>query len=112
MPVSAWDRKPRRHYDSNLADDVAVFMEKTGIPKAAVFGYSMDAAAALQLAIRHPEKIEKLVIASTGYDATGWQQAYRDFTPQMNVDMYAGMPFADDYRELACYAEVIIRKYP
>ncbi|MFO1176324.1 MAG: alpha/beta hydrolase [Paracoccaceae bacterium] len=85
----------------NLADDVAVFMEKTGIPKASVFGYSMGAAAALQLAIRHPEKVDKLVVASTAYDAKGWQQAYRDFIPQMNVDMFAGMPFAEDYRKLA-----------
>ena len=43
----------------NLADDVAAFMDAVGIEKADVFGYSMGAAAGLQLAIRHPEKVEQ-----------------------------------------------------
>src|SRR5678815_2529697 len=51
----------------NLADDVAVFMDAVGLEKADVFGYSMGAAAALQLAIRHPEKVNKLVAASVAY---------------------------------------------
>ena len=45
----------------NLADDVAAFMDKVGLAKADVFGYSMGACAGLQLAIRHPEKVNKLV---------------------------------------------------
>ena len=47
----------------NLADDVAAFMDVVGLPKADVFGYSMGSAAALQLAIRHPAKVNKLVAA-------------------------------------------------
>jgi pimeloyl-ACP methyl ester carboxylesterase len=38
----------------NLADDVAAFMDAVGLQKADVFGYSMGAAAGLQVAIRHP----------------------------------------------------------
>jgi pimeloyl-ACP methyl ester carboxylesterase len=41
----------------NLADDVAVFMDSMNLKKADVFGYSMGACAGLQLAIRHPEKV-------------------------------------------------------
>ena len=48
----------------NLADDVAAFMDAVGLEKADVFGYSMGAAAGLQLAIRHPAKVNKLVVAS------------------------------------------------
>ena len=44
----------------NLADDVAAFMDAVGLERADVFGYSMGAAAGLQLAIRHPEKVSKL----------------------------------------------------
>src|SRR5678815_5742318 len=51
----------------NMADDVAAFMDAVGLPKADVFGYSMGSAAALQLAIRHPEKVNKLVAASVAY---------------------------------------------
>ena len=89
----------------NLADDVAAFMDAVGLPKADVFGYSMGAAAGLQLAIRHPEKVNKLVAASGAYDAEGWQPEFKAFIPKMTVEMFVGMPFAEDYRELAADPE-------
>ena len=76
-------------------------MDAVGLEKADVFGYSMGAVAGLQLAIRHPEKVNKLVAASVAYDATGWQPAFIDFIPQMTVEMFVNMPFAEDYRKLA-----------
>ncbi len=85
----------------NLADDVAAFMDAVGLKKADVFGYSMGAAAGLQLAIRHPEKVNKLVAASVAYDAKGWQPEFIAFIPQMTVEMFVNMPFAEDYRKLA-----------
>lgn len=85
----------------NLADDVAAFMAAKGIAKADVFGYSMGAAAGLQLAIRHPEKVNKLAAASVAYDAEGWQPEFKAFIPQMTVEMFVNMPFAQDYRKLA-----------
>jgi pimeloyl-ACP methyl ester carboxylesterase len=85
----------------NLADDVAVFMDKVGLKKADVLGYSMGAAAGLQLAIRHPEKVNKLIAASVAYDTEGWQPEFRAFIPQMNVEMFVNMPMAADYRKLA-----------
>ncbi len=85
-----------------LADDVAAFMNAVKLPKADVFGYSMGAAAGLQLAIRHPDKVNKLIAASVAYDAEGWQPAFKAFIPQMTVEMFTGMPvFADAYRKLA-----------
>ena len=85
----------------NLADDVAAFMDAVGLEKADVFGYSMGAGAGLQLAIRHPEKVNKLIAASVTYDLGGLQPAFRDFIPQLTVEMMLGMPFAEDYRKLA-----------
>lgn len=85
----------------NLADDVAAFMGAVGLEKADVFGYSMGANAGLQLAIRHPERVNRLVAASVSYDVKGWQPAFRDFIPQMTVEMFTAMPFAKEYRELA-----------
>ncbi len=89
----------------NLADDVAAFMDATGIEKADIFGYSMGAAAGLQVAIRHPEKVDKLVAASVSYDVEGWQPAFREFIPQMSADMFVGTPMEADYRELAADPE-------
>jgi pimeloyl-ACP methyl ester carboxylesterase len=85
----------------NLADDVAGFMDKVGLQKADVFGYSMGAAAGLQFAIRHPDKVNKLIAASAAYDAEGWQPEFKAFIPQMTVEMFVGMPFAEEYRKLA-----------
>ena len=85
----------------NMADDVAAFMDSVGLQKADVFGYSMGAAAGLQLAIRHPDKVNRLVAASGAYDASGWQPAFQAFIPQMTVELFAGMPFAAEYRKLA-----------
>jgi pimeloyl-ACP methyl ester carboxylesterase len=89
----------------NLADDVAAFMDAVGLERADVFGYSMGAAAGLQLAIRHPEKVEKLVAASVAYDFEGWQPAFKDFIPQMSVEMFLEMPVAEDFKKLAADPE-------
>ena len=85
----------------NLADDVAAFMDAVGLTKADVFGYSMGAEVGLQLAIRHPAKVTKLVAASVAYDLRGWQPAFTEVIPQMTVEMIAQMPFAKEYPKLA-----------
>jgi len=85
----------------NLADDVAAFMNTVGLERADVFGYSMGAAAALQLAIRHPAKVNKLVVASAAYDTAGWQPEFRAFVPQMTPEMFVNTPLEDEYRKLA-----------
>ncbi len=85
----------------NLADDVAAFMDAVGLQKADVFGYSMGAGAGLQLAIRHPDKVNKLVAASVAYDSAGLQPEFKAMIPQMTVDMFLQMPFAAEYRKLS-----------
>jgi pimeloyl-ACP methyl ester carboxylesterase len=85
----------------NLADDVAAFMDAVGLDSADVFGYSMGAIAGLQLAIRHRDKVRKLISASGAYDVKGWQPEFTAAIPQMTVEMIVEMPFAEDYRRLA-----------
>ena len=85
----------------NLADDVAAFMDAVGLEKADVFGFSMGAAVGLQLAIRHPARVNHLVAASVAYDAEGWQPEFKAFIPQMKVETFLEMPFAKDFRKLA-----------
>ena len=85
----------------HMADDVAAFMDAVGLAKADVFGYSMGSAVGLQLAIRHPAKVSRLVAASVAYDVKGWQPAFTEMIPTMTVEMMVGMPFAADYRKLA-----------
>ncbi|MEK7856105.1 MAG: alpha/beta fold hydrolase, partial [Acidobacteriota bacterium] len=48
----------------NLADDVSALLEHLKIPKADIIGYSLGAGVAMQCAIRHPEKVRKVVSIS------------------------------------------------
>ena len=85
----------------NLADDVAKFMDAVGLAKADVFGYSMGAVTGLQLAFRHPAKVNKLVLASGGYDVEGWQPEFKAMIPSMTPDMLKDTPLPAEYRKLA-----------
>jgi pimeloyl-ACP methyl ester carboxylesterase len=85
----------------NMADDVAKFMDAVGLAKADVFGYSMGAGVGLQLAIRHPAKVNKLVAASVSYDAEGWQPEFKAMIPSMTPEMLNATPLPAEYRKLA-----------
>src|SRR5881398_2067599 len=50
-----------------MADDTAALARHLEIDNADVFGYSMGGGVALQLAIRHPSLVRKLVLVSTSY---------------------------------------------
>jgi pimeloyl-ACP methyl ester carboxylesterase len=54
-----------------LADDIAALLDHLGLAQADVFGYSLGAAVALQLAIRHPGAVRRLVCMSVTYRADG-----------------------------------------
>jgi pimeloyl-ACP methyl ester carboxylesterase len=54
------------------ADDVAGLLEFLKIEKADIFGFSNGGNTAMQLAIRHPEKVNKLIIASAFYQREGF----------------------------------------
>lgn len=54
-----------------MADDVAAVLRQLGIGKAGFMGYSLGAGVALQVAIRHPDLVEKLVSVSVAFRADG-----------------------------------------
>jgi pimeloyl-ACP methyl ester carboxylesterase len=85
----------------NLADDVSAFMDAVGLRKADVFGYSMGAITGLQLAIRHPAKVGKLVFGAGAYDFEGWKPEFRASIPKQTVEMMVQTPFAAEYKKLA-----------
>jgi pimeloyl-ACP methyl ester carboxylesterase len=85
----------------NLADDIAAFMDSVGLSKADVFGYSMGAITGLQLAIRHPAKVNKLIAVSGAYDYQGWQPEFKALIPTLTVDFFTNLPFVAEYKKLA-----------
>ncbi len=50
---------------ADLADDAAAVLDALDIPGAHVVGISLGGFAALQFALRHPDKLEKLVLVAT-----------------------------------------------
>ena len=56
---------------ANLADDVAALLDHLKVPRADVIGYSMGGGVAMQCAIRHPEKVRKVVVISSVFRHDG-----------------------------------------
>lgn len=53
-------------------DDVAAVLRHLGIAEADVAGYSYGGAAAIWMAIRHPEMVRNLIVIATGFASEGW----------------------------------------
>src|SRR5262245_7461013 len=50
-----------------FADDAAALLAHLEVEEAAVYGYSLGGGVALQLGLRYPERVRKLVIASASF---------------------------------------------
>jgi len=53
------------------ADDVAGLLRQLNVAKADIFGFSNGGQTTLEIAMRHPEKVRKLIIASAFYKRDG-----------------------------------------
>jgi pimeloyl-ACP methyl ester carboxylesterase len=80
-----------------MADDVAGLLDHLKIASADVLGYSMGGGVAFQFAVRHPDKLRRLIVLSGTYAHDGWwpevEAAYATFTPEM----FKGTPIQTEY---------------
>jgi pimeloyl-ACP methyl ester carboxylesterase len=84
-----------------MADDTAALARHLEIDEADVFGYSMGGATALQLAIRHPALVRKLVVASAGFRYDAMPSEAIEMFPSITPEMFAGSPIEEAYLRLA-----------
>src|SRR5918999_2828497 len=84
-----------------MADDTAALLRHLGIERADIFGYSMGAGAALQLAIRHPEAVRRLVLASVSYTSDGMHPELVEMIPTITPEVFAGTPIEEEYLRTA-----------
>jgi pimeloyl-ACP methyl ester carboxylesterase len=84
-----------------MADDVAALLRHLVIEKADVFGYSMGGGVALQVAIRHPEVVRKLVAASASYTSEGMHPELLEMIPTLTPEVFAGSPIEEVYLRIA-----------
>jgi len=81
------------------ADDVAALFDSLGVRRADVLGFSNGGTTALQFAIRHPAKVNRLVIASANFKRDGMQPG---FWEMMQKGTFADMPqpYKDAHRAI------------
>jgi len=84
-----------------MADDTAALLRHLGIEQADVFGYSMGGGVALQVAIRHPEVVRKLVVASASYTSDGMHPELLEMIPTLTPEVFAGSPIEEAYLQIA-----------
>ena len=89
-----------------MADDIAALIDHLGLQHPDVVGYSLGGGVALQLAIRHPEKVGRLVSASAGIrrDAT-----YREILEQQGQVNAAAAEFMKETPMYELYQRVAPR---
>ena len=80
-----------------MADDIAALIEHLALEKADLFGYSMGGGVALQVAIRHPEVVRKLVVASASYTSEGMHPGLLEMIPTLTPEAFAGSPIEEAY---------------
>lgn len=78
------------------ADDVASLLEQLKIPKADFMGFSNGGTTCLQIAIRHPKIVNKLVLASAVYKRDGMQAGFWDGMKQATLESMP-QPLKDAY---------------
>ena len=87
-------------YES-MADDIAGLMKFLQISKADVMGYSLGGGTALQLTIRHPAMVRKLVVVSTVFKRSGWYPEVLAAMDQLGPAMAEAMKPSPLYRTYA-----------
>jgi pimeloyl-ACP methyl ester carboxylesterase len=84
----------------NLADDVAALLDHLKIQSSDIIGYSLGGGVAMQTAIRHPDKVRKVVSISAVFRFDGWVKEGRDALPNITAEVFKGSPIEAEYKRL------------
>src|SRR5215813_8428874 len=85
-----------------MADDTAELLRQLKIGRADFLGYSMGGGIALELAMRHPELVGKLVWAGgANFSPDGLYTVIRDGSKDLRPELLAGTPWQRTYAEIA-----------
>jgi len=84
-----------------LAEDIDALMAHLNIETADIFGFSLGGGVALQVALRHPERVNKLILVSSGYNSQGWYPEMYAFIDQITPELFVGSPMEAEYQRLA-----------
>lgn len=85
---------------AQLAEDVLAVLDDAGIERTNLFGVSLGGYVAQEVALAHPERVERLVLCST---APGGARAHP--MPQRSVDVFARYPTMEREAGLRLFVE-------
>jgi len=86
---------------ASLADDVIALLDRVGVPKADLFGYSMGAGVAAEVAVRRPDLVSHLILASVAINNAGFHPGMLEGIDMLTPEAMAGSPFEAEYQRLA-----------
>jgi len=82
-----------------FADDAAELLRALGVDRADVMGYSQGGGVALQLAIRHPSKVGKLVPMAATFRKDGWYPVVPESIGGLSARDFAGTGVEAAFKE-------------
>ena len=90
---------PRAMSYEQFGDDAAALLHALEIDRADVMGYSQGGGVAVQLALRHPQLVGKLVTLSATYRRDGWYPSVLHGLEGLSGDLFADTPVGEAFRQ-------------
>ena len=87
--------RPLRY--ETMADDIAALLDHLEISAADIVGYSLGAGVGLQVALRHPDKVRRQVLASGAFRHDGMYPEVLAGISQITPEVFAGSPMEAAY---------------
>ncbi|WP_327002296.1 alpha/beta hydrolase [Dactylosporangium sp. NBC_01737] len=85
----------------HFAADVVALLDRLGVERADVFGWSMGASVGLRLGTDHPERVGRLVLASVSFDNAGVYPGLLEGIQDLQPEHLHGSEFHDEYLRTA-----------
>lgn len=84
-----------------MAEDTVAALHQMGITQVDLLGYSMGSAIAMQIAMRYPALVHKLVTISASFSRAGLHPGVLEGLEFLTPEIMIGSPFEEEYRRLA-----------
>ncbi len=84
-----------------MAEDTAALLRQLDVGNADFFAYSMGTGIALQVAIRHPDLVRRLVLASPAYSRSGFHSGVLEGIASITPEIFVGSPVQEEYARTA-----------